>query len=100
MKWYTRAIVSFVVGAGFSIITALVLTVVDLHLTGHSRPSLNHASIPVFGSPYNASPSDVIFVAGFVVPGLATWLLTRRLSRGAMAGTACSVGGEGGRRRS
>ena len=75
MKWHMRLIIAVGVALGFGVISALVLTVADLHLTGHAQPSLNQATISIPGLGQHLSVSDLLLLAGIILPGLVTWLL-------------------------
>ena len=77
MKWYTRLIVAVGVALGFGVISALVLTFVDLYLTGHGQPSFKQETISIPGVSQKISSSDLLFLAAFILPGLTTWLLLR-----------------------
>ena len=75
MKWQARLVVAVGVALAFGVISALVLTIVDLYLTGHAQPSLKQETISIPGISPKLSASDLLFLAGIILPGLATWLL-------------------------
>ena len=75
MKWQARLVVAVCVALAFGVISALVLTIVDLYLTGHAQPSIKQETVSVPGIGPKLSASDLLFLAGIVLPGLATWLL-------------------------
>ncbi len=74
MKWQARLVVAVGVALAFGVISALVLTIVDLYLTGHAQPSLKQATISIPGISPKLSASDMLLLAGIILPGLATWL--------------------------
>ncbi|MGY1424323.1 hypothetical protein [Lysobacter sp. A289] len=77
MKWYARLLVAVSAALAFGVVSALVLVVVDLYLTGHGQPSISQADISIPGISTKLSLSDLLFLAGIILPGLVTWLLLR-----------------------
>lgn len=77
MKWHARIMVAIGVALGCGVVSALVLALVDLYLTGHARPSMGRATIPIAGTSQAASVADLLLLSAIIVPGLVTWLLLR-----------------------
>lgn len=77
MKWYVRLVVAAGSALAFGVVVALAITVVDLYLTGHAKPSLSQPVVSIPGVSPKLSVSDVLLLAGTVLPGVTTWLLLR-----------------------
>lgn len=81
MKWHVRLLVAAGVALALGVISALVLTIVDLYLTGHGQPSIHQADIVVPGISAKLSLSDLLLLASIFLPGFATWLLLGRAEK-------------------
>jgi len=74
-RFVLSASVGLAAGFATAIILAIVLTVVDLYLSGHGRPMLSRAwlSVPAWG--ISMSRADTIFLGGACVVALAAGAL-------------------------
>jgi hypothetical protein len=67
-----RLVASVVAAIATAVLTVLVLTIVDLYLTGHGYASINRAVA------WSMSPSDMILIAAVLAASLGTWFALRR----------------------
>ena len=63
---------------GTAVLTALALTIVDLYLTGHSRPSLGTPIVVVPALGISTSVSDLTMLGAMALAGWIAWRGTRR----------------------
>jgi hypothetical protein len=61
---------------GTALLTALGLTIVDLYLTGHVRPSIGNTFLDVPPLGIHLSLSDVIMFAATLTAGWVAWRVT------------------------
>jgi hypothetical protein len=69
--WWLRLLVSLTAGAAFATLVALVLTVIDLYLSGHG---LRLLSAPLLDwSGVHLSLADLLFLTAAVAGAWLTW---------------------------
>ncbi|HIY71466.1 MAG TPA: hypothetical protein H9827_08350 [Candidatus Luteimonas excrementigallinarum] len=71
LHWFWRLLLSIAGALSAGVITALVVTVMDLYLAGHGRLPLNGMVIGNFDPRLTAS--DVIMLASMLISGLVVW---------------------------
>jgi hypothetical protein len=70
----TRPIVAAIVsGVGTAFLTAVVLAIIDLYLTGHSKPALGRPWISLFGGSFALSRAELLFYLAIIVGAWAGW---------------------------
>ena len=72
-----RFVLSVLVGFGAFVGTALVVTIVDLYLSGHGMQQLSSAWIDWKSSGVRMSRADVLCLSAFVLMAAISWRLTR-----------------------
>lgn len=79
MRWYWRLLLSIGGAISGGVVAALALTILDLYLAGHLRPSLNR--MYVGHEARLLSVADVILLASVLVSGLIVWVALRAVAR-------------------
>ena len=72
-----RAFAAIVMALGAGLVAALVITVVDLYLSGHGYRALGSMQIMEPAMPF--SVADAMFLATMAATGVATWWMSGKL---------------------
>jgi hypothetical protein len=74
--WWARLLLSLAAGFGVAILVAIILTVVDLYLSGHGLPLLGRPWLAVEQWGVHLSRADVAFLSAAVLAAGVTWVGT------------------------
>lgn len=74
MSLPTRPILAAIVaGFGTALVTAVVLAIIDLYLTGHSKPALGRPWLSLFGGSFALSRAELLFYIAIAVGAWSGW---------------------------
>lgn len=67
--------ISAAAGIGAAVVAALIVTVIDLYVTGHGYGSITHEVITLADAGVHLSAGDVAMLITAVVAAISTWYL-------------------------
>jgi hypothetical protein len=71
--WWVRLLVSLGAGVGVAVLTALILTFVDLYQAGHGQSLLSRPWLEISDLGVHLSRADVVFLFAAVLGAWLTW---------------------------
>ena len=75
-----RLLLAIVVGGVVAVLSALVVTLIDLYLVGHGRAGLLRESISWPAAGMHLSPGDVVMLSFTLLAAVLAWILSGRRS--------------------
>jgi membrane protein implicated in regulation of membrane protease activity len=70
--WF-RLLMSVGAGVAFGVLVAISLTILDIYLAGHGRPTLGAPLLDVDSLGVHLSLNDVLFLVAAVTAAMFTW---------------------------
>ena len=79
MSLPTRPIFAALLGGiGAAVVAAITLAILDLYLTGHSRPALGRPWLSLFAGSIQLSRAELVFYLAIGCGALAGWMQASR----------------------
>jgi hypothetical protein len=78
MNLIVRLVISTAAGIGAAVVTALVVTVIDLYITGHGYGTVTREVITWVPGGVHMSIGDVCMLVAMIVVSSSTWYFTGR----------------------
>ena len=73
-----RIFAALVGGIASALLAAIVLAIIDLYLTGHSRPALGRPWLALFGGAFAITRAELLFYLAILLGAWGGWMQASR----------------------